>query len=180
MKTEKPDVKLRYQEPQNGQPGKWHMNVGKGEKGPGQYDDLVVGQGDDGIFVFQIQTPHIVFDPAKAIEIKLEGPGTDLSKQFFYKVEQGDKLIVADPNSDQVATKYYYKLNFLSTQASKPNPEPLDPVITNGCCKSFVGTPVAGPGTGGIQLMSATGLIVVLVVSLVLTSLYIAITRWAK
>ena len=174
MKTEKADVTLKYTKPTIGQSGKWRMDIGKGEKEPGNYDKLVVGRGDDGIFVFEIKTSGVKFNATDPIDINLHKGEADMSGQFMWKVIDDDEvLIVADPNRDSEPAEYYYKLNFIGAPS-------LDPVITNGCCKSFVGTPVAGPGPGGIQLMSATGAIVVLVVSLVLASLYIAITRWAK
>jgi hypothetical protein len=136
---------------------------GKGEKGPGQYDKLVVGPGDDGIFMFQIKTPGIKFNPDDPVTIKRQGPGKDLSKQFITKVIDEDTLVVADPNADQALAEYYYQLNFVS-----PTP-PLDPIITNGCCKvNFAGT---GGGTGGMQLMSVEGVLVVLAVATLLAIL---------
>lgn len=165
MKTVKEDVKLYYNENSK----EWRMKA-KQETGPGNYEKLIVGKGVNGIFTFDIQTPHIHFDPANAIEFRLEGSGTDLSDQFMDVIIDGTKLVVADPNSDSALTEYYYKLNFISTHPTKPVPiNPLDPVIQNGCCKS--------PSRSGVQLVSPTGLISVVVTAAVLASLYIAYVR---
>lgn len=171
-KTEKPDVELSYKK-ENGN-YEWRMKAGKGkpEKGPGNYEKLIVGPGDDGIFTFEIKTPKITFDPAKPIEFKLHSGGTDLSAQFMWKIVDETKLVVADPNSDSVLTEYYYQLNFNGTEPGDPSKpvKPLDPVIQNGCCKNRA-------SGGGVQLLSATGLISVLVTAALLASLYIAYIR---
>ena len=168
MKTVKEEVKLWYKDNAEGKK-EWSMKPGqKPEAGPGNYEKLIVGKGDNGIFTFVIQTPKIAFHPDKPIEFRLEGSGTDLSDQFMHAIVDGTKLVVADPNSDSVLTEYYYKLNFVSTNSSDPI-TPLDPVIQNGCCKS--------PTRGGVQLVSATGLVSVLVTAAVLASLYIAYVR---
>lgn len=166
MKTEKPDITLKYKD--NAGKMEWTMQAGAGkpEKGPGNYDKLVVGQGDNGIFTFAIKTNGIKFDPANPIEIKLAGTGTDMSDQFMHKIVDETVLIVADPNSDQVPTEYYYKLNFQGAG-------PLDPIITNGCCKTLV----APTEPGGIQLMSIEGAIAVLLAAAVLAAVFTAVVR---
>ena len=172
MKTEKPDVSLKYKDKNGDGQKEWHMQAGTGkpEKGPGAYDKLVIGQGDNGIFTFEIKTPGITFDPNNPIDFRLESGGTDMSDQFIEKIVDG-KLIVADPNSDQVLTEYYYQLNFVGAT-------PLDPIIQNGCCNTRIGG--TETGTGGTQLMSLTGAISVLLVAAVLAALFIAFTRRAK
>ena len=171
MKTEKPDVLLWFKDRDNNGTKEWVMKVGqKGEQGPGQYDKLVVGQGDDGIFVFEIKSPGITFNPDDPIDIRLQAGGTDLSNQFISRIVN-DKLVVADPNTDQEPAEYYYQLNFVA-----PTP-PLDPIITNGCCKSFVSS---GGGGDGMQLMSVTGALVILAVALVLAVAFNAVARWLK
>lgn len=157
MKTERPDVTLTYKKV--GDKYEWWMSTDthKYPKGPGNYDTLHVGKGNDGIFTFAIKTKGIGFDPINPIEIKVNGEGQGSPDQFITKIVNG-VLVVADPNTDRVATEYYYKLNF-------DNGTFLDPIISNGCCKT---------SDRSIQLLSAVGVVTVLAVATALASLYIA------
>lgn len=169
MRTEKPNITLQYRP--NDPDGPWLMSVDATDppKGGQNIKKLKAPAGEDAEFIFTIKTPHIKFKEDNPIALKFmsgEAPGD--TDQFTRTVSaDGTQLTVNDANEDSELTEYYYQLNFVG----KP---PLDPIIQNGCCKS------RDTGTGGIQLMSVTGAIVVVLVAALLASLIFAFFRWAK
>lgn len=131
--------------------GPWLMakNMGMAQ-GPGNYPELVVERGNDGLFTFLIQTrDNVTFGKDPFVPKANPTSPSDFHSQL--KPIQGGEgykyLIVKDYNSSPQGGTYHYQLQF-------SNGTTLDPIITNnGCCRAFYETD-AFLVTGGIMMLA--------------------------
>lgn len=132
MPTKQDTIQLKFASNQ------WSMKHGGGPwQLPPNYPQLIVGENQVGLFVFEIApSTNATFSSNPFTQKGGVNSKADFPDQFLVFPMNSKKLIVVDTNENKggghyAGGTYDYQLNFVGAT-------PLDPIITNtGCCRLY-------------------------------------------